>query len=282
MINFQKKKVLITGGSSGIGLALARHLAKLGANIWILGRNPEKLDSARGQIAQLCLDADQQVQTIQVDVADQIELDQALAGLLAHQGAPDLLINSAGITQPGLFESLDMSYHRENMEINYFGTLYAIKAVLPGMIKRRSGYIVNISSLAGLHGLYGYSAYCPSKFALKGLSDSLRYELKPYGIKVSIAFPTDTETPQLEYETKYKPPVLKALTEGNNTPVSAESVAEKILRSVQKEKYLIFPTTDGRILFTINNLLPGELLYWFVDRLMVQARRKASKDLPRK
>jgi 3-dehydrosphinganine reductase len=279
MKSFDGKNVLITGGSSGIGLALAKLLVKEGANVWLLGRDDQKLAAACEEVLLSRRESSQTVQTIQADVADKAGLDQALAEMLTQIGAPDLLINSAGITHPGLFEQMDLSHHRDNMEINYFGSLYSTMAVVPGMIQRKTGHIVNISSLVGIHGLYGYSAYAPSKFALRGLSDVIRYELKPYGIDVSVVFPSDTITPQLEYENKHKPPVLKALSESNTKPVSAESVAEKTLSAVKKGKYMILPTSDGVTWFIAYCLLPGNIMYRMVDFLMVQARKKAGKDL---
>jgi 3-dehydrosphinganine reductase len=279
MKTFDGKNALITGGSSGIGLALAKLLAQEGANIWLLGRDPQKLDQACKEVNHACRDNKQQVHVIQADVSDKEEIDHALSGLTGQIGAPDLLINSAGITHPGLFEQMDLSHHRDNMEINYFGTLYTTMAVVPGMIQRKTGHIVNISSLVGIHGLYGYSAYAPSKFALRGLSDVLRYELMPYGIHVSVVFPSDTETPQLDYENKHKPAILKALSESNTKPVSAESVAVKTLRAVKKGRYMILPTSDGVMWFIAYCLLPGDIMYRMVDFLMVQARRKAGKDI---
>lgn len=282
MNSFSGINALITGGSSGIGLALAKKLAAFNANIWILGRDLRKLESAYHQICDAQANRSQQVSIIQADITDKDSLDKALAGPLNQITAPDLLINSAGITHPGLFDQMDLRFHRTNMESNYFGTLHTILAVVPGMINRKTGHIVNISSLVGIHGLYGYSAYAPSKFAVKGLSDVLRYELKPHGIHVSVAFPSDTDTPQLEYENKFKPPVLKALVESNTKPYSAEFVADRILRGISRKKYLIFPTTDSVLWFTAYSLLPGELVYYLVDLLMNQAQRKALKNLNKK
>jgi 3-dehydrosphinganine reductase len=281
MNSFEGKTALITGGSSGIGLAIAKNLASRGANIWIMARDCNKLNAACEEISALRKSPQQNIDFVPADVSNLEQVTRALQPMIAA-GVPDLLINSAGITFPGLFDQLDHSIFRDMMEVNYFGTLYVTKALVPGMIQRGSGHIVNVSSLVGLHGLYGYSAYSPSKFALRGLSDALRYELKPLGVRVSIAFPADTQTPQLEFENRYKPPVLKALVEGNSKASSPQSVADRILRAVQKNQYLILPSTDSVLWYAVTVLFPGHALYWLVDQMMAQARRKVAKDLTRK
>lgn len=277
--SFASKRVLITGGSSGIGLALAKGLAAEGAWITILGRRQQVLQQALEEIRTVQR-GDCAPQAIAADVSDAPALERALAPYL-QSGAPDLLINSAGITNPGLIEDLPLQLHRDNMDINYFGTLHAIRAVLPGMLARGSGTIVNFSSLVGMHGIYGYSAYSPSKFAVRALSDSLRYELQPRGVRVSVVFPSDTQTPQLDFDKANQPPVLRYLTGDNVKVSSADEVAAAVLRGVRRGDYLIVPSSDGKILFTIYRLLPGRALYWFVDRLMDRARRKAAKHLSR-
>jgi 3-dehydrosphinganine reductase len=279
MKNFDRANVLITGGSSGIGLGLARNLVKKGANIFLLARDPDRLDAACSEIKNLTVKPAQQVAVIQADVADYDQITRKLKEHIQLFGVPDLLINSAGITHPGVFDDISIEMHRMNMEINFFGTLNTVLAVAPGMANRKSGHILNISSLVGMHGLYGYSAYSPSKFAVKGLSDVLRYELKPYGVSVSVAFPTDTQTPQLDYENLHKPALLKALAEGNTTAISADETAEYIIKDLIKNKYLIFPSKDGKMLFAVYNILPGELFYRFVDFLMSRARRQVAKNL---
>jgi 3-dehydrosphinganine reductase len=278
MKNFEGKTALITGGSSGIGLAVAKNLASKGAHIWIMARSPQRLEEACVEITQICQSSSQKVRTIQADVSDKEQVDRGLAPVIA-EGGVDILINSAGLTYPGLFEQLDHRVFREMMEVNYFGTLYVTKALVPAMIKRGSGHILNISSLVGLHGVYGYSAYSPAKFAVRGLSDTLRYELQPQGIKVSVAFPADTQTPQLDFENQRKPAVLKALVTSNTSVSSPASVAENIIRAMQKDRYLIFPSSDSLLWYVINTLLPGHAMYWLVDVLMAQARRKVAKSL---
>ena len=117
-------------------------------------------------------------------------------------GVPDLVINSAGIARPGEFEGVTLDDFDQMMAINFMGTVNVTHAILPAMLQRKSGHIVNISSLVGFLGMYGYTAYASSKFAIRGFTDSLRAEVKTKGIDLSIVFPTDTDTPQLAEENK--------------------------------------------------------------------------------
>jgi len=155
------------------------------------------------------------------------------------------------------------------MDVNYFGTVNVLKILLPEMQQRHSGTIVNISSVAGFIGVYGYSAYGASKYAVRGLTDVLRAELKPYNIQVSIVFPPDTQTPQLEYETQFKPFITKEVA-GSAKLLSAKTVAAEILQQVERGKYVILPGSEGKLLFTANNIL-GRSLYPIMDWMIRSA-----------
>ncbi len=269
-MDFKNRHVLITGGSSGIGLATARLLAERGAHLWLVARNPARLEEAREQVKARCAGAEQHVEAIAADVADPTEATRVLAHVSRHAGTPDILINSAGVAHPGYFQELDLAVFREAMEINYFGTLHMIKAAVPGMIARRSGYIVNICSLAGILGVFGYSAYGPSKYAVRGLSDVLRAELRPHGIHVSIVYPPDTDTPQLSYENQFKPPETRALSGG--IVLSPEVVARSILDGIARRRYAITPGLEASLLYRLIGLL-GDLQYPIMDRLIARAQR---------
>lgn len=131
-----------------------------------------------------------------VDVADRAALTRAITELEAEQGQPcDILITSAGLARPGHFLELSDEVFRQMMEVDYFGTLYALRAVAPGMVERGYGSVVAVSSAAGLLGIFGYSAYAPAKFAVRGLMESLRAELVPRGVHVGVVFPPDVDTP---------------------------------------------------------------------------------------
>ena len=133
------------------------------------------------------------------------------------------------MAHPGYFQELPLEIFERTMAVNYFGTLYSIKAVLPSMLERQRGHLVLVSSGVGLIGIFGYTPYSPSKFALRGLAESLRGELKPAGIHLSIVYPPDTDTPQLQQENRTKPPETKQIA-ATAEMWSAEGVASEILR----------------------------------------------------
>ncbi len=273
-MDFKNRHVLITGGSSGIGLATARLLAEHGAHLWLVARTPARLEEARDQVVARRARPDQRVEIIAADVSDPVQAGHAVVHVAEHAGTPDILINSAGVAHPGYFEALDLAVFREAMEINYFGTLHMVKAVVPGMIARHAGCIVNICSLAGVLGVFGYSAYGPSKYAVRGLSDVLRAELRPHGIHVSIVYPPDTDTPQLTYENQFKPPETRAL--GGGVVLSPEAVASSILKGIARRRYAITPGLEASVIYRLTGLL-GDLQYPIMDWLIARAQRAKQK-----
>lgn len=276
MNTYTKKNVLITGGSSGIGLALAQQLAAQGASVYILARSAERLQAALAAIETRRIAPGQKFGTIQADVSDLETLKPALDPFIKDFGAPDILINSAGVAHPGEFTELEPKIFHWLMDVNYFGTVNVIKLLLPGMLKRGDGQIINISSMAGYLGVYGYTAYGASKYAVRGFSDALRAELKPKGISVSVVFPPDTDTPQLTYEEQFKPAVTKALS-GNAGVMTADEVAAIILRRAARKKYIITPGFESSLFFTLSNLL-GRLIYRVMDLQIAQAIKKSDQE----
>jgi 3-dehydrosphinganine reductase len=268
-MKFKDKWVLITGGSSGIGLAVAKLFAKEGANLLLLARDVGHLKNAEENVAANKIDPDQKVLTYSVDVSQQAAVEEAIEQIETQFGTPDYLINSAGMTHPGYFHELDLDIFRLMMEVNYLGTVYLTHAVVPGMIKRRAGHIVNISSIAGFLGVFGYTAYGASKYAVRGFSDVLRVEMKQYGIHVSVVFPPDTQTPQLDYDNQFKPFETKAL-EGNSPALLPEEVARVTVNGILKNKYIICPGFQSKLLFWLNGWL-GKGAYPVMDFMLRNA-----------
>jgi 3-dehydrosphinganine reductase len=273
------KVVLVTGGSSGIGLAAAKQLASAGAQVWLAARRREVLEAALKEVQAARRDSSQLCGIVSADVTDSHQAAEAVEIVTASAGAPDVVFNSAGSTQPGYVHELSLDIFEELMQVNYFGTVYVTAAALPAMLLRGSGHIINISSMAGYLGVYGYTAYSASKYAVVGYSEALRAEMKPHGIRVSVAFPPDTDTPQLAYEAPYKPAETKAIS-GTAKALPAEKVARSILQQAAKGRYLIFPGTDSRLFYLLSSKLPKSLVFAILDGMAASAKKSISAKPP--
>ena len=271
-LTFADKSVLITGGSSGIGLALARQLVVQGAHVCLLARDVQKLENARQQLERLRVNAQQRIAVLAADVSDNASLSPVLSNWIAADGVPDVLINSAGVARPGYFEELTEEIFRWMMDVNYHGTVNTIRCVLPGMIARKSGQIINFSSIAGVIGVFGYTAYGGSKYAVRGFSDALRAEMKPKGIRVSIVFPPDTDTPQLAWEDQFKPFETRSIS-GTAKPISADKVAAAVLKAAARGKYAIAPGFEAGYMYFAGTRLGG-LIYPIMDAMVRSAQKK--------
>lgn len=264
---FAGKRVIVTGGSSGIGLAFSQKIAAWGAEVTLVARRRAVLDEAKLAIEARTSGA--RVHTVELDVSREEDVARTMK---AHLDAfpSDMLVNNAGITMPGRFVELPSTEFRQMMDVNYFGTVYMTKAVLPQLIARQTGHILNVSSLAGVMGIYGYTAYAASKFALVGLSQALRAEMWPHGVRVSVCLPPDTDTPQLAFENQYKPAETKAIA-GTVKTLSAEAVADAMAEGMAKGTFEIYPDMASRMVALGQGVLPG-VARWVCDAAQKKAQ----------
>lgn len=179
------KVAVVTGSSSGIGLETALTLARNGFLTYATMRNLAKRDGIKSVTDKENLP----VRIVQLDVTSDSSVNEAMQSIIAEAGRVDVLVNNAGYGLIGAFEDLSVEEIRAQFETNFYGIIRTTQAVLPNMRKMKSGRIVNISSGLGLFGFPGFSAYSGTKFAMEGLSESMAYELEPFGIKVILIEP---------------------------------------------------------------------------------------------
>jgi 3-dehydrosphinganine reductase len=212
-VRLDGEHVVITGGSSGLGKEIAFLAAKRGAHVTILARDVSKLEDACKEIRAHTTTSDQKINYFQTDVTNYERTNEAIQHCEAEIGPIDILIASAGYSYPSKLEDIPLNHMKGMMDINYMGTVHAIKCVLASMKSRRKGKITVISSVGGLVGLYGFTGYSASKFALRGFAEALQMEVKPFNISVTIAFPPDMDTESLAEENKIKPLETKLISE---------------------------------------------------------------------
>jgi NAD(P)-dependent dehydrogenase (short-subunit alcohol dehydrogenase family) len=185
------KIAVVTGSSTGLGFATAIALARAGHEVFGTMRDPARSP----ELAALAAQEGLPITILPLDVDSDRSVAAAFAQVRAMRGGVDVLVNNAGIAGLGSVEHTPLDLYRQIMETNYFGVLRCIQAVLPGMRERRSGHIVNVSSIAGRIASNGQSAYCASKHALEALSETLAVEVKPFNIRVAIVEPGVIHTP---------------------------------------------------------------------------------------
>jgi NAD(P)-dependent dehydrogenase (short-subunit alcohol dehydrogenase family) len=262
------KVAVVTGSSSGIGYETSLMLARNGFLTYATMRNLNKSENIKSISAKENLT----IRITQLDVTDDVSIDNAVQAILSETGRIDVLVNNAGYDAFGAVEDLSIEEIRTQFETNFFGAVRLMKAVLPMMRKQKSGIIVNLSSIGGLTGVPLNSAYAGSKFALEGFSESMKYELEGFGIKVILIEPGAVKTNILEnskqaqkamnpdspYAEFYKK-VSEGVREGFKQTSSPMQVAEVILTAIKSEK----PNT---------RYLVGK------DALAIKERRKNSSD----
>lgn len=258
------KVVIITGGSSGIGKAMAIEFGSKGSKVLITGRNKEELDKTVLELRQKGIT----IEGFQADVSREDDNKRMAEAALKAYGRIDILINNAGISMRALFEEVDLDVVKKVMDINFYGVLYATKYCLPE-IKKNSGSIIGISSIAGYRGLPGRTGYSASKFALNGFLEVLRTELLKTGVHVLTACPGFTSS-NIRKRSLTKDGTSQGESPRNEEKMmSAEVCARYIYEATRTRKRTLILTTQGRLAVLLNKWLPA-----FADKLVYNVMAK--------
>lgn len=272
---FSGKIAILTGASKGIGKATAKEIVQLGGSVSIVARTVKTLQVAVKEIEALKVNNTQFVEMISCDTTNMEQLKPLFVNFIEKHGVPDYLFNFVGIGHPQYVEKIPLEDFKEHIEFNYYGQLIPILIILPYFMKAKKGYITNISSALGFLGFIGYANYTPAKFAIVGLTESLRHELKPYNINFSVVYPPDTDTDTLIEENKTKPKECAIISERGRL-LNPEEVAEVIIEGVLKNKFEI-PVKKVKLYWRIYRHFP-KLLRWIGDRDLKKARKKLGKE----
>jgi NAD(P)-dependent dehydrogenase (short-subunit alcohol dehydrogenase family) len=256
---------LITGAERGLGRALAQALARRGASVVASGLEREALEALRASIEA----AGGRARALPCDVRDGRQTAALAEAAQAAFGAVDLLVNNAGITLGGDIRLLSEKDWDAVLDVNLRGAIRMVDAVLPGMLQRGRGHIVNIASAAGLAAPALWIPYASSKFALVGFSEGLHAALRSRGIAVSVACPMwiatdmargsprlDAAPPRASVLRWAMPPLLWLASRGRGRPMPAETAARRIVRGIESERFMIYTHRSTRLLVAARALAP--------------------------
>ncbi|MBD8499069.1 SDR family oxidoreductase [Paenibacillus arenosi] len=244
--SLRDKVILITGASSGIGALIARYAAEAGAVPILAARSADRLAEVSSQIQQ-------RHECITLDVTDAADVERVIHDVIERYGRLDILVNNAGF---GLFELTDemgLEHFEAMMDVNYMGIVRCTKAVLPHMLERQSGHIVNIASMAGKVGTPKSAGYAASKHAVLGFTNSLRMELAQTGVKVSAVNPGPIDTPFFQLAD----PSGQYVNNVRWFMMKPEKVARRIIRVMERQTAEVDMPLLGAIGTKLMQLFPG-------------------------
>lgn len=220
-MNLEGSRCVVTGGSTGIGLATARQLAAAGGRVAICARTAETLEAAATELRE----TGAEILSLRVDVSQEEEVDSLVRAVNEAWGGADLLVNNAGIGVFGTFVDLDIDDYDRVFGVNVRGLFLCSRAFAPGMIEQGGGVIVNVASLAGKNAFAGGAIYSASKHAVMGMSKSMMLDLRPHGVRVLTVCPGTVYTPFFDRVDQFNPVEERSL--------QADDVAEMILHVVR-------------------------------------------------
>lgn len=281
MSDINPKVILITGTSSGFGLLIVARLASHGHHVVATMRDLSKKSALLKEVEK----RGGKVKISPLDVTDKNSIRKAVEEIIKEYGQIDVLINNAGFGLGGFFEDLTDQEIRSQMETNFFGVQNVTREVIPFMRQKKSGKIINISSIAGLYGLPGFGAYNASKWAVEGFSESLYYELKPFGINVCLIEPgsykteifyknrqyaqnyNNPQSPYYPYGQYFKKKVDEMIGADKKNPEDIAILVEKLVRS-KNPSFRNIPDLRSKILLGLRKYLPFRLFSGILYKIL--------------
>ncbi|MBE9510859.1 MAG: SDR family oxidoreductase [Bacteroidetes bacterium] len=238
---FENKVAIVTGSSSGIGLATAHLLAQKGAKVVLAARNKEKLDEIEKELKEKGAD----VFTVKTDVSSEQDCRNLIEETVSHFKTIDILINNAGISMRALFKDVNLKVIRALMEVNFFGTVYCTKYALPYLMENK-GFVIGVSSVAGIHGMPGRIGYSASKHAMHGFMSALRIENRKTDLHVMLVIPGFTAS-----NIRRSALIADGSLQGESPRkegkmMMPEEVAKAILNGIQKKEKKVVLSIEGK------------------------------------
>jgi short-subunit dehydrogenase len=269
---WEGKWALVTGAGSGIGRATALRLAEAGARLVLVDIDPDRL----AQVAAECRETAPVVTAYEVDVASRSAMIELAASVHEATPALDLLVNNAGILSTGGFDDTELEAWERIVQVNVLGPVYGTKLFVPRMVERGSGHVVNVASASGLVGFPTLTAYATTKFALVGLTRSLRGELAGSGVTVSAVCPGLVKTnimerPELSEREKVR---IRALLDKHG--MAADKIARAILRSAERNLGVVPVGMQARALAFLAALFPNAIPRWLASLGKKPAKNRTS------
>jgi NAD(P)-dependent dehydrogenase (short-subunit alcohol dehydrogenase family) len=271
------KKVLLVGGSEGIGRATAIELARRGADVVIAARRAAPLEDTLVEMRAVAASPSQRLASVVFDVTDLAGVRAAVDPVVGTLAGLDVLILAVGGAMPGYVDELPDDAFASMLGVNYLGHVHVVRAFLPNLLAQGKGDICFVSSALGFMSMPGYSAYSASKYAVAGFAESLAIELAPRGIRVTVFYPGTTDTPGLVTENKTKPAAVWQMESDSSFSKThrPEDVARSLLRAVERGRLDNFPGLDVWVVWFVSRRFPG-LARWLAHREWAQARKKAA------
>jgi NAD(P)-dependent dehydrogenase (short-subunit alcohol dehydrogenase family) len=253
------RRVLITGAASGIGRAVATAAGRSGARLFLTDRNEAMLHESAAELRAAGADV---ALAHPVDVTDLAQVQALADAVHGEGGSVDVVMNVAGVSAWGTVDRLEHRHWQAMIDVNLMGPIHVIETFVPAMIAAgRGGHLVNVSSAAGLLGLPWHAAYSASKFGLRGVSEVLRFDLRPHRIGVSLVCPGGvatplTETVEIAGVDQSGAAFARMQAHFRNRAVTPEQAAEAILRGVRRNRYLIYTSRDIQLAYLLQRVFP--------------------------